>query len=84
MREGGTSETFVARLWVECEPDQEPVWRGHVRHVQSSRECYFQNLDDMRGFLEEVSGVPCPPSARNGETPAASMPPDAAREPRDG
>lgn len=53
-------ESFVAHIWLEHRNDGEPIWRGHIRHVQNDRETYFQDLRKMREFLEEVSGVPGP------------------------
>ena len=53
-------ESFVARIWLEHGKDGDPVWRGHIRHVQNGREAYFQDLGEMREFLEQVSDVPGP------------------------
>jgi hypothetical protein len=53
-------DSFVARIWVERGTNGEPLWRGHVRHVQGEHEAYFQNLAEMSDFLEQVSGVPGP------------------------
>ena len=53
-------DSFVARIWVERGTNGEPVWRGHVRHVQGEQEAYFQNLMEMSEFLEQVSGVAGP------------------------
>jgi hypothetical protein len=52
--------SFVARIWLEREQNGEPVWRGHVRHVQSNEEAYFQDLGTMTEFLARVSGVTGP------------------------
>ena len=54
------SPTFVARLWLEKGPRKELLWRGRVKHVQGDREAYFGTLDELRAFLEEISGVPAP------------------------
>lgn len=59
-REQHNLESFVARIWLEYRKDGEPVWRGHIQHVQNGRETYFQNLHEMRDFLEQVSGVTGP------------------------
>lgn len=59
----GTLDSFVARIWLERGSNGEPVWRGHVRHVQGDRETYFQNLGGMNEFIEKISGVPGPSSA---------------------
>lgn len=53
-------ESFIARLWLERGPDDEPMWRGHIQHVQSDREGYFQDLSEMREFLQSVTGAPGP------------------------
>ncbi len=50
-------ESFVARIWLEREPNGDPLWRGHVRHVQGNQEAFFQDLETMTEFLERVSGV---------------------------
>ena len=54
------TESFVARIWLEFGHNREPRWRGHIRHVQNGREIYFQDLLEMRDFLEDVSGLPGP------------------------
>jgi len=53
-------ESFVARIWLEVGQNGVPRWRGHIRHVQNGREVYFQDLQKMRSFLQEVSGMPGP------------------------
>ncbi len=53
-------ESFVARIWLERGPNGDPLWRGHVRHVQGNQEAFFQDLDTMTEFLERVSGVSGP------------------------
>ena len=50
-------ESFVARIWLERGPNADPLWRGHVRHVQGEQETYFQDLEAMSDFLERVTGV---------------------------
>ncbi len=55
-----TLESFIARIWLERGPSGNPLWRGHVRHVQSKEETYFQDLGEMSEFLERVSGVSGP------------------------
>lgn len=53
-------QSFVARIWLEREQNGEPVWRGHIRHVQGTREAHFQDLGKMREFLQHVTGVAGP------------------------
>ena len=54
------SDSFVARIWLEYEQNGKVCWRGRIRHVQNGREISFQDLREMRDFLEDVSGVPGP------------------------
>jgi hypothetical protein len=49
--------SFVARIWLEAGTNGDPIWRGHVRHVKSDEEAYFQNFGALNEFLERVSGV---------------------------
>ena len=48
--------SFVARIWLEAGTNGDPIWRGHVRHVQSNDEAYFQDLGTLNEFLAQVSG----------------------------
>ncbi len=59
----GILDSFVARIWLERGANGDPVWRGHVRHIQGEQETYFQNLGGMNEFLEKISGVAGPDSA---------------------
>ncbi len=54
--------SFVVRIWLESKANGDPVWRGHIQHVQGEMEAYFQNLAEMNEFLERVSGVAGPGS----------------------
>jgi len=56
----GSRGSFVARIWLEEEPEGQPTWRGHIRYVQGEEEAYFENLREMREFLERISGIPLP------------------------
>ena len=60
MGEKRSFESFVARLWLEGGTDENPLWRGHIRHVQGEEEAYFQDLERMSDFMEQVSNVPGP------------------------
>ena len=53
-------QSFVARIWLECERNGEPHWRGHIRYVQGTHEAHFQDLDEMCEFLRNVTGVSGP------------------------
>ncbi len=60
MDEKKVLESFVARIWLERESNGDPLWRGHVRHVQGNEEAFFQDLGKMREFLQSVTGVKGP------------------------
>lgn len=51
--------SFVARIWVERGPNGDPVWRGHVRHVQSGEERHFSRLSELCVFMEGLAGANC-------------------------
>lgn len=51
-------QSFVARFWLEQTEDADPRWRGHIRHVQGCEETYFQDLEEMSEFMQQVSGIP--------------------------
>lgn len=53
-------ESFVARIWLERGSNGDPLWRGHIRHVQDNQEAFFQDFETMIEFLERVSGVSRP------------------------
>ena len=56
------STSFVARIWLEAGTTGEPIWRGHVRHVQGNDETFFQDLNGLKKFLVQVTGVAGPQS----------------------
>ena len=73
-------ESFVARIWLERGPNGDPLWRGHVRHVQGDQEAFFQDLETMTEFLERVSGVPgLGRTGRPGEDDGSSEPGSATK-----
>jgi hypothetical protein len=58
MNQQGGSISFIVRIWLESgsEPGEERRWRGHIRHVQSGKDVYFQDLRQMADFIESLSG----------------------------
>jgi hypothetical protein len=80
MEEKKVLESFVARIWLERGSNGDPLWRGHVRHVQGNQEAFFQDLETMTQFLERVSGVPGPrPTAGPAENAGVPKPGPAAK-----
>ncbi len=64
MSEQRTVESFVARIWLEGESDENPIWRGRIQHVRSNQEAYFQDLAEMSAFMERVTRIPGPKATR--------------------
>lgn len=54
-RDSGVPDThsFVLKVWVESRCDSSGVarWRGSITHVPSGRTIYFEDLNDMCGFV---------------------------------
>lgn len=78
MAERRSSETFVARIWLERQSNGTAMWRGRIQHIQSGREGYFQDLGQMRAFLERATGVPGPAAERMAETDVTVPEPGSA------
>ena len=62
MEDKQVSMSFVARIWLEAGTNGEPIWRGHVRHVQGNDEAFFQDLNGLKEFLIQVTGMAGPQS----------------------
>lgn len=60
MVAGTWAASFVARIWLESEPNGDPKWRGHVQHVQSDLSGFFDDLHTLKAFVERVSGIAGP------------------------
>jgi len=59
--------SFVARIWLERGQNGDPIWRGHIRGVQSGESTYFLDLKGLSEFLELISGAPGPPAEREAD-----------------
>ena len=55
-----TSDSFVARLWLESGTNGDQMWRGHIRHVKGDVEAYFQDMERMSDVMELFSNIPGP------------------------
>lgn len=69
MGESRSPKSFVARIWLEGQPEGSKKWRGHVRHVQGEEEGYFETLSELSEFLERVGGVPMNEIEKGAEPP---------------
>jgi oligoribonuclease (3'-5' exoribonuclease) len=69
IQEGDMSETavtsFIIRFMQEQEPDQAHTtpWHGLIRHVQSSTETRFSQIEEALAFMNEYVDI-----AGSGET----------------
>lgn len=54
------SASFVIRIWLETGTERQQVWRGHIRHAQSSRATYFAEADRMFAFMKAITGSVIP------------------------
>jgi len=50
------SNSFVLRIWWE-EGEEAPVWRGWVQHAASGETSYFEQVEDLIGFVEVHTGL---------------------------
>jgi hypothetical protein len=50
----GNTHAFVVRLWREekADVDKQALWRGHITHVASGEQKYFQKLDEIPVFIQ--------------------------------
>lgn len=60
--------SFVIRIWSEPDTERQQVWRGHIRHVQSSQATYFAEAGRMFAFMQKITGSVIPLSLEAGET----------------
>lgn len=47
------THSLVIRIWIEegvAERGQ-PTWRGHITHIPSGEQRYFEDLDDIKAFI---------------------------------
>ena len=52
--------SFIIRLWLEPHEMEGQRWRGHIRHVQSPAEAYFNDFSRLLQFVEIHAGIPLP------------------------
>jgi hypothetical protein len=47
------THSFILRCWREPRELEaaEPVWRGEVEHVPTGKRVYFNNFEELKGFL---------------------------------
>jgi hypothetical protein len=47
------SPVFIVRIWRELRdtPGAPPEWRGRIEHLQSHRQAYFNELEEVLRFI---------------------------------
>jgi len=54
------AHTFIVRVWRENDEDhsnREPLWRGLISHVGSSRQRYFLDVSEVARFIQEYTSI---------------------------
>jgi hypothetical protein len=53
-----TYASFLVRLWREGNPERgtpAAAWQGEALHIQTSQRRAFSNLEELLGFLNQVT-----------------------------
>lgn len=55
----GDTQSFIVRIWHERESgnDKTVGWRGSILHVGSGKRLYFHNLNSIKRFVQELTGM---------------------------
>jgi hypothetical protein len=53
------TQSFIVRIWHEAVAGDGKVtsWRGSILHVGSGKRIYFHNLDSIKRFVQERTGM---------------------------
>jgi hypothetical protein len=53
------TQSFIVRIWHEAAAIDGRVttWRGSILHVGSGKRVYFNNLDSIKRFVQERTGM---------------------------
>lgn len=53
------TQSFIVRIWHEAAAGSGKVtsWRGSILHVGSGKRIYFHNLDSLKRFVQERTGM---------------------------
>lgn len=53
------NHTFIIRIWFDQMdiPGYEKVWRGLIVHVNDEKKIYFNDLDMIRSYIQEQTGI---------------------------
>jgi hypothetical protein len=55
----GDTQSFIVRIWHEAVAGdgKNKTWRGSILHVGSGKRIYFHNLDSIKRFVRERTGM---------------------------
>jgi hypothetical protein len=54
----GNTQSFIVRIWHEAtENGKISSWRGSIIHVGSGKRVYFHNLNAIKRFVKEQTGM---------------------------
>jgi hypothetical protein len=53
------TQSFIVRIWHEAVAGdgKNTSWRGSILHVGSGKRIYFHNLDSIKRFVRERTGM---------------------------
>ncbi len=53
------TQSFIVRVWNEAEEsDDHPTgWRGSIVNVGNGKRVYFKDLERVKGFIQEQTGM---------------------------
>jgi hypothetical protein len=54
----GDTQSFIVRIWRESDGHgKDTSWRGLIIHVGSGKRVYFHNLNSIKRFVQERTGM---------------------------
>ena len=54
----GDTQSFIVRIWHEASgAGDKDSWRGSILHVGSGKRVYFHNLNSIKRFVQERTGM---------------------------
>ncbi len=53
----GDTHSFIVRILFESHEDENCEWRGSIEHVGSHKRLHFQELDSLKDFIQEETGL---------------------------
>jgi hypothetical protein len=56
---GNEPQSFIVRIWHETASSKGPgsIWRGSIVHVGSGKRVYFHDLERIKRFIQDQTGM---------------------------